>query len=181
MVSNGFWHIVSIVKELRPPCPAEWHPNNFARIDVAARNVNTQKQKFWFFHKYPGHACKQLKARGLPTRFTGRPTAVERAIGALCGFCLQSNEQNHDRAVRRFVFEPSANSCSRGLPLARGSAKKPPPARGAADITILRSNSSSALQKIRETKFTKTASHNLPQGSARFHVHVESPSISLHF
>src|SRR6266436_572881 len=45
MVSNGFWHIVSVVKELRPPCPAEWLPNNFATIASTVRNVNTQEQR----------------------------------------------------------------------------------------------------------------------------------------
>src|SRR5436190_23058504 len=45
MVSNGFWHIVSVVKELRPPCPAEWLPNNFATIARTVRNVNTWEQR----------------------------------------------------------------------------------------------------------------------------------------
>jgi hypothetical protein len=56
MVSNGFWHIVSVVKELRPPCPAEWLPNNFATIARTVRNVNTQEQRNLGFPQRSPHA-----------------------------------------------------------------------------------------------------------------------------
>src|SRR5436309_11960416 len=45
MVSNGFWHIVSVVKELRPPCPAEWLPNNLMSIGTTVRKVNSGEKE----------------------------------------------------------------------------------------------------------------------------------------
>src|SRR5258708_38970662 len=144
MVSNGFWHIVSIVKELRPPCPAEWHPNNFARIDAAARNVNTQKQKFWFFHKYPEHACKRLKAWELPT--TLRDVWRQRAgYRRTLRISPPTPPAKTRLAVRRFVSQhPQIDSIAEWSPRNNFAIQ-------------------SLFKKIRETKFTKTASHNLQQ------------------
>ena len=111
--SNGFWHIVSIVKERWPPCPAEWLPNNLLSLRNRFRNVNPCLRLFSHFPQtstarqphLPTPAAQSWPTRPAATRLRQRRRC--RRAQRLCPACLRQSHSPRSAtspASRRFPY-----------------------------------------------------------------------------
>jgi len=85
--SNGFWHIVSIVKERRPPCPAEWLPNNLMSLRDRFPNVNPVDALFFIFHRRPHRLFISENTGPLRKAFGDHGPALPQRLASR-GLCL---------------------------------------------------------------------------------------------